>query len=308
MIAQAAEAFGLGVLGAAFLFGFRHGIDWDHIAAITDITSSQDERAASMLFGTIYALGHALVVFLIGSLAILIGARLPEGVDPIMERIVGLTLVILGVFVFVSLIKHGREFRMRSRWMLIFSGTRSAYRKARGAVGRAAVGEPAPTAGDHVHSNADPVHMHASEEGVALAVADDLPVSDWHHGHHGRPGHHHHKHPEPDAFMNYGKGTAFVVGMVHGIGAETPTQVLIFLTAVTTGGKLGGEVVLLTFIVGLLMSNTLITFGSSFGFLRASRNWKVYVTVAILTGTISLVIGLLFLFGEGSVLPAIFGG
>jgi high-affinity nickel-transport protein len=297
------------VLGAAFLFGFRHGIDWDHIAAITDITSSQEERSASMLFGSIYALGHALVVFVIGSLAILIGARLPESVDPIMERIVGLTLVILGVFVFVSLIKHGREFRMRSRWMLIFSGTRSAYRKARGAIGRGGVGGGAtPIGGDHVHSDADPVHMHASEEGVALAVADDLPVSEWHHGHHGRPGHHHHKHPEPDAFMNYGKGTAFVVGMVHGIGAETPTQVLIFLTAVTTGGKLGGEAVLLTFIVGLLMSNTLITFGSSFGFLRASRNWKVYVTVAVLTGTISLVIGLLFLFGEGNVLPAIFGG
>ena len=153
---------------------------------------------------------------------------------------------------------------------------------------------------------ATPTRAHASES-VALAVADDLPVSDWHHGHHGRPGHHH-KHPEPDAFMNYGKRTAFVVGMIHGVGAETPTQVLIFLTAVTTGGKLGGEVVLLTFIVGLLMSNTLITFGSSFGFLRASRNWKVYVTVAILTGTISLLIGLLFLFGEGSVLPAIFGG
>ncbi len=306
MIAQAAEAFGLGVLGAAFLFGFRHGIDWDHIAAITDITSSQDERSTSMLFGTIYALGHALVVFVIGSLAILIGARLPESVDPIMERIVGVTLVVLGVFVFASLIKHGREFRMRSRWMLIFSGTRSAYRKARGAIGRGG-GGAAPIDGEHVHSDADPVHMHGGE-GVALAVADDLPVSDWHHGHHGRPGHHHHKHPEPDAFMNYGKGTAFVVGMVHGIGAETPTQVLIFLTAVTTGGKLGGEAVLLTFIVGLLMSNTLITFGSSFGFLRASRNWKVYVTVAILTGTISLVIGLLFLFGEGSVLPAIFGG
>ncbi len=306
VLAQAAEAFGLGVLGAAFLFGFRHGIDWDHIAAITDITSSQEERSASMMFGTIYALGHALVVFLIGSAAILIGANLPPSVDPIMERIVGATLVILGVFVFVSLIKHGREFRMRSRWMLIFSGTRSAYRKARGAIARPP-GDVVPIAGEHLHSDADPVHLHA-EEGATLAVADDLPVSEWHHGHHGRPGHHHHKHPEPDAFMNYGKGTAFVVGMVHGIGAETPTQVLIFLTAVTTGGKLGGEVVLLTFILGLLTSNTLITFGSSFGFLRASRNWKVYVTVAILTGTMSLIIGLLFLFGAGSVLPAIFGG
>src|SRR6187397_2342696 len=163
MIAQAPEAFGLGVLGAAFLFGFRHGIDWDHIAAITDITSSQEERSASMLFGSIYALGHALVVFVIGSLAILIGARLPESVDPIMERIVGLTLVILGVFVFVSLIKHGREFRMRSRWMLIFSGTRSAYRKARGAIGRGSGGDAAPIVGEHVHSDADPVHMHGGE-------------------------------------------------------------------------------------------------------------------------------------------------
>jgi len=32
------------------------------------------------------------------------------------------------------------------------------------------------------------------------------------------------------------------------------------------------------------------------------------VTVAILTGTFSLVIGLLFLSGEGRVLPALFGG
>ena len=37
----ASEALGVGVIVSAFLFGFRHGIDWDHIAAITDITSSQ---------------------------------------------------------------------------------------------------------------------------------------------------------------------------------------------------------------------------------------------------------------------------
>jgi high-affinity nickel-transport protein len=96
--------------------------------------------------------------------------------------------------------------------------------------------------------------------------------------------------------------------MVHGVGAETPTQVLIFLTAVTAGGKAAGEAVLLTFLVGLLASNTMITLGSTFGFLRASQNWKIYVTVAILTGTFSLVIGLLFLSGEGRILPALFGG
>ena len=301
VLIASAEVFGLGFLVTAFLFGFRHGIDWDHIAAITDITGSQDDRSQAFAFGTLYALGHALVVFVIGVAAIVLGERLPRGIDDVMQRIVGATLVVLGVFVFTSLIRHGREFRMRSRWMLIFSGARSAYRKI-----RPERGETEDT--DHAHRG-EPVHMHAAEdESVALAVAEDLPVSEWHHGHHGRPGHHHHKHPEPDAFMNYGRRTAFGVGMIHGVGAETPTQVLIFLAAAGANGKGPGVVVLLAFLVGLLASNSLITLGSSFGFLRASQNWKIYVTVAVLTGIFSLVIGTLFLFGKSSLLPALFGG
>src|SRR5438552_11669962 len=95
--------FRLGLLVAAFWFGFRHGIDWDHIAAITDITSSQEDRRHAMLFGTLYAFGHALVVFVLGSVAILLGAHLPAGIDKVMPRIVGVTLLFLGVYVFVSL-------------------------------------------------------------------------------------------------------------------------------------------------------------------------------------------------------------
>jgi hypothetical protein len=308
MVATAGEAFGVATLVAAFLFGFRHGIDWDHIAAITDITSSQEDRREAMLFGTLYALGHALVVFVIGTAAILLGERLPDSIDTIMERLVGFTLVILGVFVFVSLIRHGREFRMRSRWMLVFSGTRSLFRRARGLW----VARREGAGGSYLEETAshalEPIHRHGDGGlAVAVAVADDLPVSEWHHGHHGRPGHHHHKHPEPDAFMNYGRRTAFVVGMVHGVGAETPTQVLIFLAAVGHG-KLLGELVLGVFLLGLLASNSVITLGSAFGFLKAAGSWTIYVTVAVLTGVFSLVIGLLFLFGEGRILPALFGG
>lgn len=292
----AGRTLSIGLVVSAFFFGFRHGIDWDHIAAITDIAGSQDDRRSGMLFGTLYALGHALVVFLVGTAAIALGERLPAGVDSTMERVVGATLIVLGVFVFVSLVRHGRDFRLRSRWMLIFSGVRTGWRKIR------------PKPGDEAHDHAnEPVHVHA--EGIALAVAEDLPVSAWHHGHHGRPGHHHHKHPETDdAFMRYGRGSAFVVGMIHGIGAETPTQIVIFLTAAGAGGALAGEAVLLSFIVGLLTSNGLITLGSSAGFLKASENWTVYVTVAVITGVFSLVIGGLFLFGRGDVLPAFFGG
>jgi hypothetical protein len=301
---RAAETFGLGVVLSAFFFGFRHGIDWDHIAAITDITSSQESRGKAMFFGSLYALGHALVVFLIGTLAIVLGQRLPPGVDSVMERIVGFTLILLGIYVFAGLIRHGREFRMRSRWMLIFTGVRNLSRRAR----RRGLSDA-----DRDHE-LQPVHVHGDgmqeEAGsLSLSAAEDIPVSDWHHGHHGHPGHHHHKHPEPDdAFMNYGRATAFVVGMVHGVGAETPTQLLIFLAAAGAGGRATGEIVLGAFIVGLLTSNSLITLGSSVGFLKASENWQIYAAVAILTATFSLVIGSLFLMGKGTLLPALFGG
>jgi cytochrome c biogenesis protein CcdA len=292
----AERTLSIGLVISAFFFGFRHGIDWDHIAAITDIAGSQDDRRSGMLFGTLYALGHALVVFVVGTAAIVLGERLPSGVDTVMERIVGVTLIVLGVFVFVSLVRHGREFRLRSRWMLIFSGVRAGWQRVRGGSGDAG----------HDHTN-EPVHVHG--DGVAVAVAEDLPVSAWHHGHHGRPGHHHHKHPETDdAFMHYGRGSAFAVGMIHGIGAETPTQIVIFLTAAGAGGAAAGEAVLLAFIVGLLSSNGLITLGTSAGFLKASENWTVYVTIAVITATFSLVVGALFLFGAGEVLPSFFGG
>jgi ABC-type nickel/cobalt efflux system permease component RcnA len=290
--ARATEGFGVGLVVSAFLFGFRHGIDWDHIAAITDITSSQEEQRQSVLFGTLYALGHALVVFLIGSAAILLGDQFPDSIDPVMTRIVGATLLILGVYVFVALVRHGREFRMRSRWMLIFTGVRNAYRRLR----------------PSTRPDREPVHMHVGGSGsIAVDVAEDIPVSEWHHGHHGRPGHHHHDHPEPDAFMNYGKRTSFAVGMVHGIGAETPTQLLIFVTVAGVGGPAVGEVLLGTFLLGLLASNTLITLGSAFGYMRASKNWTLYVSVAVLTAVFSLVIGTLFLLGKESLLPGVFG-
>jgi hypothetical protein len=293
------RAFGAGVVLSSFLFGFRHGIDWDHIAAITDIAGSQEDRKSALLFGTLYALGHALVVFLIGSAAIVLGEQLPPRIDEVMERLVGVTLIILGVFVLVSLARHGREFRLRSRWMLIFTAFRSLYRRVRGRSARIASG----------HAS-QPVHVHSTETvGGGVMVADDVPVSDWHHGHHGRPGHHHHKHPEPDdAYMSYGRVSAFVVGMIHGVGAETPTQIIIFLAAAGAGGRLVGEVVLGAFILGLLTSNSLITLGSAAGFLKASKNWPVYASIAVLTAVFSLVIGTLFVLGNGSVLPAIFGG
>jgi sulfite exporter TauE/SafE len=308
IVASAAQrGFDIGLLITAFSFGFRHGIDWDHIAAITDITGSQEERRQAILFGTLYALGHALVVFGLGSVAIMAGKELPGGVDKVMTRVVGVTLLLLGVYVFVSLVRHGRDFRLRSRWMLIFSGVRKGARWARERV-RAANGQ---WEGNGERDGAGELQPSGSEARTAVALAGRPgapPAETWHHGHHGRPGHHHHDRPEADdAFMNYGRATAFFVGMIHGIGAETPTQLLIFVAASTQSAGVG-LLVLGAFIIGLLSSNTLITLGSAFGFLQATKNFKIYATVAVLTGTFSLIIGTIFVLGKTTVLPAMFGG
>jgi len=299
--AVAAKGFRFGVLLTALGLGFRHGIDWDHIAAITDITSSQDDSRRSLLFGTLYALGHALVVFSLGVLAIAAGEKLPSGIDRVMPRVVGVTLLLLGVYVFTSLIRHGRNFRLRSRWMLIFSAVHRGYRWTRAKIAQRR----------HA-TQLEPALMAAPASGEWLSDAagdqqESAPL--WHHGHHGHPGHHHHQDLErDDAFMNYGKATAFGVGMIHGIGAETASQLLIFLAVVGAGGASAGVIVLASFILGLLASNTLITVGTTLGYLRASKNFAIYVVVAVLTGLFSLVIGAIFVLGKTTVLPAIFGG
>ncbi len=279
--------FSFGLLVSGFWFGVRHGIDWDHIAAIADITGSQDDRRKALWLGTLYVLGHAAVVFILGVIAIAAGDLLPEGIDEVMGRVVGVTLILLGVYVFFSLVRHGRDFRLRSRWMLLFSGIRRGSRWVR----------------ERVRSGAADRF-----EGAGSPEGHDDPAL-LHHGHHGRPGHHHHGRPEPDdTFANYGTGTAVGVGMIHGVGAETPTQILIFIAAQSAGGTAVGVAVLLAFIVGLILSNSIITLGSAFGFLSASRNFAVYAAVGVVTAAFSLILGTIFVLGKESILPAFFAG
>ena len=299
-----AGAFHVGLVLTTFGFGFRHGIDWDHIAALTDITSSQDNPRRAMRFATLYALGHALVVFALGFVAIVLAARLPNGIDAIMERFVGLTLVILGLYVFFSLARHGRNFRMRSRWMLLFSGiTRGAHwvrarRQPGGVV-------------EIIHDHEHPAHEPHDRDHAAVHEPATTPAAEgagvtaaYRHRH----THRHVGTTPDDPFLNYGDRTAFGVGLIHGVGAETPTQVLVFITAAGAGGTGLGLLLLGCFVVGLISSNTLIALAGTYGFLGSSRNFKLYATVSVLTAAFSLVIGVLFLFGKSPLLPSIFGG
>jgi len=288
----AAAGLTVGLFTTAFLFGFRHGFDWDHIAAITDITSSQDHTRTSLVLACLYALGHAAVVFVLGVIAIAAGDFIPESVDEVMGRIVGVTLIVLGIYVFYSLIRHGRDFRMRSRWMLILSGIRRLIWRLRGAPERAVVIEH-----EHEHLTSDHDHDHGYGE-----AADHEQVVTVTHSHR-----HQHLSPEPDdPFANYTSLTAVGIGMIHGVGAETPTQVLVFIAAAGAGGAGSGIAVLFAFLVGLFASNTLVAVASTSGFLRANKSFPAYATVAVLTGLMSIVLGVLFLVARDDFVPALF--
>ncbi len=293
----------IGMLAAALALGIRHGIDWDHIAAITDITSTtaaaQDseerwltgepgvmltdeshhsladggrlppvaggsvqagalptflsEQRRAIFLGTLYALGHGTVVTILGLLAILTSGFLPDWIDPIMERVVGITLLFLAAYLFYSLYRFfrgGGEFRIRSRWMLIFAGVRNGFNWLRSRV-----------SGEHPHDH----DVHGADQ--------------------------------------YGVRTAYGVGLIHGIGAETGTQVLVIATAVGAGTKLMGVAVLMMFVVGLLISNSFITFATAAGFVSSRRRQWIYVFAGLLAAVFSLVVGLVFLFRASGFLP-----
>jgi hypothetical protein len=312
--------FEIGLVASAAALGFRHGVDWDHIAALTDITGTQERGRRSLLLATVYALGHAAMVFVLGVLAIVASAKVPSSLDHAMSRVVGVTLLVLGAYVLVALVRHGRDFRMRSRWLLVFACTRRVVRWARRRIWS---GDRVVVIHEHDHEH-DERHLHHHADHAHGAVGEP------HHAHWDVPAEplvehtagasvatispHRHRHlhqhvgtlPD-DPFPSYGRATAFGVGVLHGVGAETPTQVLLFLGA-ARGGAVEGAALLVCFIVGLLAANTIVAATASIGLLGASRNFPVYATVSVVAAVFSVAVGTLFVLGQDALLHPILGG
>jgi high-affinity nickel-transport protein len=105
------------------------------------------------------------------------------------------------------------------------------------------------------------------------------------------------------AEQQYGAKTALGIGAIHGIGAETGTQVLLITAAVGASSQVAGVTALLAFILGLLISNTVITVVSTLTVVSSSRRQWLYVAAGGLAAVFSLVVGVLFLLQAGDVLP-----
>jgi high-affinity nickel permease len=242
----------LALLSCALL-GLRHGFDYDHLAAISDITAVQKSWKQGMRLGVTYALGHALTVVVLGALVVLLHIPLPAHLDNWTERLIGATLIVLGIGVAANLIKHSHSHRaIQSRWAILISGMRYAAW--------------------HVQKIFQP---HT---------------------------------PKPEPFSwNYSSGPVFAIGILHGLGAETPSQLMLFLLAASLGGTSHGFMGLLAFAIGLVTMNTLMTasLGGIFG--AGLHHPALYRWVAVAGAVYSFAIGVIFLLGSSNLLPPLGG-
>jgi hypothetical protein len=297
-VVAAAAGLEFALVATAFALGFRHGFDWDHVAALGDIAASQQKRRRSMALATLYAVGHAAVAFAIGAAVIVASARLPASVGDVMERLVGVTLVALGVWVIASWARHGADLRLPSRGVLVLGAFRRLGRRRRAEVVIEHEHEH-PVSEPHVH---DPELLEHHDHAL---VASGLPAA---HAEEAMPVHRHrHRHvavlPE-DPLPTYGGGVALGVGMVHGIGFETPTQALVFVTAAGAGSRVAGLLVLACFLAGLLAANTVVAAVTTLGFTGAGSRTRLYTAASLFAAAASLALGLLYVFGRGDVLPS----
>ena len=114
---------------------------------------------------------------------------------------------------------------------------------------------------------------------------------------------HGHEHVEPLEMSSYGTRTAFGVGMIHGIGAETGSQVLL-IAAVGGAASAGlGIPMLIAFVIGLLISNLAIVVLSSVGFVASQTRERIYVAVGLVAGLFSLGLGLIYVLAMDAIVP-----
>lgn len=243
------------LLLTGLIAGTRHGIDWDHIAAISDITSTQNKVGKGIFMSFLYGLGHASVVSIIALGFLLVSFSLPQGVNRFMEMVVGVTLIILGVYVLHSLHKKkGEDFRMKPRWALAANVVINSYSWLKAKLT-------------------------------------------------GTPRKHHNVLPN-----GYGNRASYIIGMIHGIGAETPSQMVLFAMAITEGAANRleiGAIIIGLFSLGLVVTNTLMGVLGAYGYIKSSERQKLYRSAAFITGSFSMVIGILFLTGGISNLPSL---
>jgi len=241
-------------LGSCLLLGLKHGFDYDHLAAISDITAVQRNWKTGLRLGMTYALGHACMVAALGVMVLELHMGLPVGLDHWTERLIGLTLILLGLGVAAGILRkdaHGhRHTRVESRLAIAINGVLWTGWQIRRIWDRQA--------------------------------------------------------PRPQRFQwMYTGRSVFLIGVLHGIGAETTSQLALFFLTANLGETSHGLLGLTAFAVGLVSMNAIMTATLGGAFTAGGHHPRFYYLIAWTGAAYSCIIGLIFLFGVSGKLPAL---
>ena len=305
------DAGAIGLIGTALLLGIRHGFDWDHLAAITDVTSTtatadhaELDHHAAHAEGAGHAHQHG------GPDEVAVHQAQPEDSphpDPHPPRLLEeqRRAMLLGTLYAVG---HAAVVAALGLLALLFGAVLPDWvDQVMGPI----VGATLVLLGIWVFASLYQYARHGHEFRLRsrwMLVFDSVRYAwrrfqAWLHGH---------EHVDPMEMSSYGARTAFGVGMIHGIGAETGTQVLLIAAIGGASSQGLGIPMMIAFIVGLLISNSIVVLVTATGFIASRLRERVYVAIGVVAGTFSLVIGAIFLLGLDAQLPSleawIFGG
>ena len=229
---------------AALVLGLRHALESHNVAAISDFTTSAQSSRQALEWTAFYTLGHVLAIAAIGLASVAFGLSLPQGASAIVERLVGVTLMIFGGYVLYVLFARPGTMVRYSRVTLIAAAIRRAF-------------------GVLIRSEAR--HGHDAELRAVTGV---------------RP--------------------AFILGLVHGAGLETPTQLALFVLAAGMRGWEAGLLCVMVFVAGLAgMTGVMAAVSAGMFRLASALRW-IQAAVMLLSGVYSVALGAALTLGAWS--------
>ena len=106
-------AFAL-VLSAAFILGFEHSFEADHIVAVSTIVTQGRGLVRSLVTGSLWGLGHTFTLLAAGMIVIMLRVRIPAVISNDLDYAVGLMLIVLGVWAVVNVKRQRLHFHVHS--------------------------------------------------------------------------------------------------------------------------------------------------------------------------------------------------
>ncbi len=86
------------------------------------------------------------------------------------------------------------------------------------------------------------------------------------------------------------------IGMLHGVGIESPTQIAIFVASTSVVGTAGGLTLLAAWVVGLVIANAALALVAGAGLLQPDSTSKTFLAIAVTVAALSIALGVRYLF------------